>query len=78
MNGSGLGFYTTNDTNALGIQVKVDDYIIQPALSGSTGNKMIEIGIFCHEFGHVLGLPDLYDTDDSSPGIGEWGLMGSG
>ena len=78
LNGSGLGFYTTNDTNALGVRVKVNDYIIQPALSGSSGSKMIEIGVFCHEFGHAIGLPDLYDTDFSSEGIGEWGLMGSG
>ena len=36
------------------------------------------IGTFCHELGHILGLPDLYDTDNSSRGIGVWGLMGSG
>ena len=78
LRGSGLGFYTTNDTNESGIIVKVDDYIIQPALSGSSGSRMIEIGVFCHEFGHAIGLPDLYDTDGSSEGIGEWGLMGSG
>ncbi len=36
------------------------------------------IGVFCHEFGHNLGLPDLYDSDGSSEGVGEWCLMGSG
>lgn len=37
-----------------------------------------EIGVFCHEFGHVLGLPDLYDTDYSSNGVGYWSLMAAG
>lgn len=37
------------------------------------------IGIMCHELGHLmLDLPDLYDIDSSSEGIGRWGLMGSG
>lgn len=36
------------------------------------------IGVFCHEYGHVLGIPDLYDTDYSSQGIGDWGLMSGG
>ena len=37
------------------------------------------IGIMAHELGHLmLNLPDLYDSDGSSAGIGNWGLMGGG
>ena len=42
------------------------------------GDHIATIGILCHELGHDLGLIDLYDTDDSSEGIGGHGLMGSG
>lgn len=35
-------------------------------------------GVMCHEFGHLLGLPDLYDADNSSLGAGAWDLMGYG
>ena len=36
------------------------------------------LGVWCHEFGHEIGLPDLYDTDGSSAGIGDWGVMAAG
>jgi len=36
------------------------------------------MGVFAHEFGHMLGLPDLYDTSGRSIGVGRWCLMGSG
>ncbi|MEK7812975.1 MAG: M6 family metalloprotease domain-containing protein, partial [Candidatus Desantisbacteria bacterium] len=42
------------------------------------GNSASPFGIFCHEFGHQLGLPDLYDITDRSEGIGVWSLMASG
>ncbi|MFH1277428.1 MAG: immune inhibitor A domain-containing protein [Candidatus Eisenbacteria bacterium] len=35
-------------------------------------------GVIAHEFGHQLGLPDLYNTNYSWPAIGVWGLMDSG
>ena len=37
------------------------------------------MGVQVHELGHLIfGLPDLYDTDGSSGGIGAWGLMSGG
>jgi len=37
-----------------------------------------KIGVFSHEFGHVLGLPDLYDYDYDSRGVGYWTIMAAG
>ncbi|MEN3044333.1 MAG: M6 family metalloprotease domain-containing protein [Candidatus Hydrothermales bacterium] len=36
------------------------------------------VGVFGHEYGHNLGLPDLYDTDYSSEGLGNWSMMSGG
>jgi immune inhibitor A len=37
------------------------------------------IGVCAHELGHlVFGWPDLYDTDESSEGLGNWCLMAGG
>ena len=36
------------------------------------------LGVWCHEFGHELGLPDYYDTDQSSEGVGNWAIMAAG
>lgn len=39
------------------------------------------IGAFCHEYGHVLGLPDLYDTNTSNGSCkspGDYSVMDNG
>jgi immune inhibitor A len=37
------------------------------------------LGVCAHELGHLLfGWPDLYDTDYSSEGVGNWCLMAGG
>ncbi len=51
-------------------------YSMEPEETGS-GN-LVTIGVFCHEFGHVLGVPDLYDYDYDSDGTGMWSLMSGG
>ncbi len=71
--------YSTGDAAAGGGNILVDDYMICPALSCRKPERvMIEIGVFCHELGHTLGLPDLYDYNGGGTGIGHWGLMGAG
>ncbi|MBD3263103.1 M6 family metalloprotease domain-containing protein, partial [Candidatus Woesearchaeota archaeon] len=36
------------------------------------------VGTFAHEFGHTLGLPDLYNTNTGASKIGDWGIMDHG
>jgi immune inhibitor A len=56
--------------------VRVSAYSIQPEYWTNPGD--ITIGVYAHEIGHLFGLPDLYDTDGSSRGVGRWSLMSSG
>jgi len=58
--------------------VYISEYCIQPEYWYTPGD--ITCGVFCHELGHILGLPDLYDTDTprDSYGIGKWSLMAYG
>lgn len=36
------------------------------------GNRMTDISVFCHEFGHMLGLPDLYARPELPGSEGAW------
>jgi M6 family metalloprotease-like protein len=47
--------------------------------SSATNGHMATIGVIAHELGHAaFGLPDLYDLDISSNGIGTFGVMSYG
>lgn len=54
-----------------GTDLKLSNYIVQPEDSG--------VGVFAHEYGHDLGLPDLYDTGSGGDSdVDFWDLMSSG
>ena len=44
-----------------------------------TDGSLMGIGVFCHEFGHCLGLPDFYCTVGGSVyGMSNWDIMDKG
>jgi immune inhibitor A len=57
-----------------GSSLWIGDYTVEPENGG--------VGVFAHEFGHDLGLPDLYDTSGNTGGAenstGFWTLYSSG
>ncbi|MBI1796576.1 MAG: M6 family metalloprotease domain-containing protein [Candidatus Eisenbacteria bacterium] len=83
---TGGNFYETHSTvpGAPTVKIKVDRFSVVPEFSGLRvlPQKPCEIGVFAHEFGHALGLPDLYDTSifggARNLGPGNWNLMAYG
>jgi immune inhibitor A len=54
-----------------GTDIMISNYIVQPEDSG--------VGVFAHEYGHDLGLPDLYDVGSGGDSdVDFWDLMSSG
>ncbi|MFF2845503.1 immune inhibitor A domain-containing protein [Streptomyces sp. NPDC058001] len=74
--GSEAGRAGPADNKAGGTQIGdtgiwVGDYTMQPENGG--------LGVFAHEYGHDLGLPDLYDTSGGGENsVGFWSLMSAG
>ncbi|MCM1505256.1 MAG: M6 family metalloprotease domain-containing protein [Muribaculum sp.] len=58
----------------------IDRYACSGELSRTySGDVLTGIGTFCHEFSHVMGLPDLYATSYTGAFTpGQWTLMDQG
>mmetsp|Transcript_9698 Transcript_9698/g.19100 ORF Transcript_9698/g.19100 Transcript_9698/m.19100 type:complete len:1276 (-) Transcript_9698:108-3935(-) len=66
-------------------RIAVNRYYVSSGLRGKCGEDIVRMGVICHEIGHYLGLPDLYDATFEGVGIGafdmmsqSWGYSGSG
>ncbi len=75
---SGYCTYTATQCKVGG--KKLDNYAMSGEISGSS---LGGIGTLCHEFGHVMGLPDLYDTDygtnyENNLTPNDWNIMDCG
>ena len=58
--------------------VRIDLYACGNEIDYYT-KKHTGIGTFCHEFSHVLGLPDLYTTEGQThKTLGEWSILDYG
>lgn len=58
---------------------KIDKYACSSELKYNAGETIEGIGTFCHEFSHVLGLPDAYNVRASGdPQLGRWDVMDQG
>ena len=66
--------------------ITISSYHTEPELYGwesfPSSQTLAKPGTICHETGHFLGLPDLYDTGNdggqASEGAGNWELMAGG
>lgn len=65
----------------------ISRYACSPELRGNAESNptrnITRIGVIGHEFGHILGAPDYYDTDQHEsggnfPGTGQWDMMAGG
>lgn len=70
--------YTDNENLIKFDGKKVFDYACTSELKEEAGSNMCGIGTFTHEFGHVIGLPDYYHTEEDKSTLDNWNIMDAG
>ncbi len=76
-------FLSLGDSDIVHVDVEEDSFPITtitclPEYDSQDGFIFGLNGVLAHEFGHQLGLPDLYSTSNFFPAVGQWDLMDSG
>ena len=72
-----------HQSNISYLNIRLDDvllasYACTSEYKGSAGTTRCGVGTFCHEFGHVIGQPDFYDTKYNYYSVGNWDIMCQG
>lgn len=57
---------------------RIRNYICSCELFYDSEDIIDGIGPFCHEFCHIMGLPDFYDTGTGANFIFDWSIMDNG
>lgn len=66
----------TTDTNLSFNLVNLADYDMRNLDTASNWSSFVsDISTCCHEFGHILGLPDLYNGSGDTTAVGSWSHM---
>lgn len=76
---SNFGVYDGKAVYRFGVHTELNAY---PG-AFSQPYRINGVGLFCHEFSHCMGLPDIYPTDDAAqnafnPGMEYWDVMDGG
>ena len=58
--------------------VRIGGALVLPETTSQDDRIAALNGVFAHEFGHILGLVDLYNIYNGVPQVGYWSLMDSG